>query len=335
MISSIKPSTSMGRLRVLLVDDSPAFLEAARKHLVGQPWIELLGHACDGAEAVARSEVLKPDLVLMDLTMSGMDGVEATRRIRRLPGAPRVIMLSLHDNDEYRRHARAVGAEGYLTKSEFPDRLPEVVCELFGLNLRRDVTVLEPMLLAAAVEQTADSVLVTDRNGVIEYVNLAFEKTTGYSRAEVVGRRSSLLKSGEHPPEFYQELWVILLAGTVFRAVFVNRRKDGSLYHEQKTITPIRDGRGEISHFMSTGKDISEQMRQQVLLRKSEQRFRATFEQAAVGIAHVASDGRCLRVNQKLCDIVGYSREELLQKTLAGHHPSRRSRPRSRLRGRC
>ena len=306
----------MRRLRVLLVDDSPVFLEAARKHLVIQPWIELLGHACDGAEAVAQSEALQPDLVLMDLTMVGMDGVEATRRIRRLPSAPRVIMLSLHDNEEYRRHAHAVGADGYLAKAEFPDRLPEVVCEVFGLNLRRDPTVLEPMLLAAAVEQTADSVLVTNRNGVIEYVNVAFEKTTGYSRAEAVGRRSSLLKSGEHPPEFYQELWDTLLAGTVFRAVFVNRRKDGSLYHEQKTITPIRDARGEISHFMSTGKDISEQMRQQVRLRKSEQRFRATFEQAAVGIAHVAPDGRCLRVNQKLCDIVGYTRQELLQKSL-------------------
>jgi diguanylate cyclase (GGDEF)-like protein/PAS domain S-box-containing protein len=319
MVNGAEHSPSTGRLRVLLVDDSPDFLEAARKHLAAQPWIELVGQAGDGAEAVALSEALKPDLVLMDVAMPGLNGIEATRRIRRLPDAPRVIMLSLHEDEEYRRHAREAGAEGYLPKSQFPHLLPEVVCRLFGPDRRRTAQPAQPepavQTLAAAVEQTADTVLITNREGTIGYVNPAFERVTGYRREEAVGRRPNLVKSGEHPPEFYRKLWDTILAGAPFRAVFINRRKDGSLYHEQKTITPIKDRTGRIMHFVSTGKDITEQMVQQTLLRQSEERFRATFEQAAVGIAHVSPGGDWLRANQKLCDIVGYPREELLRKT--------------------
>lgn len=183
------------------------------------------------------------------------------------------------------------------------------------LCLRHEQMAQQNHLLAGAVEQTDDTVMISNRDGIIEYVNRAFEQSTGYRSDEVVGRNPNLMKSGQHSSSFYKELWLTILRGEPFRAVFMNRRKDGSLYHEQKTITPIRDRAGDIMHFVSTGKDIGEQIRQQTLLRESEERFRATFEQAAIGIAHVAPDGQWLRVNQKLCDIVGYPREELLQKT--------------------
>jgi diguanylate cyclase (GGDEF)-like protein/PAS domain S-box-containing protein len=278
------------RLRVLVADDSSDFLAAAQTHLANLSWAEVVGSAADGAEAVALCVTLKPDLVLMDVSMPGLGGIEAARRITRQPGAPHVVLLSLHDNDEYRRHARAAGAEGYLAKSEFPDKLPDVVCRLFGPNRRRKPTGLAPSLLATAVEQTADTVIVTDRDGVIEYVNEGFEKTTGYHRAEAVGRRPSLVKSGEHPPEFYRMLWNTLLANKAFRAVFINRRKDGSLYHEQKTITPIKDRAGAITHFVSTGKDITEQTAQQTLLR-------AIFDAAPSCIKLMRTDGTLLQIN--------------------------------------
>ena len=164
-------------------------------------------------------------------------------------------------------------------------------------------------------EQTADSAVICSRAGIIEYVNRAFEQASGYRSEEVLGRRPSLVKSGVHPLSFYKELWQTILDGEPFRAAFVNRRKDGSHYYEQKTITPIKERCRWITHFVSTGKIVNEQVHQQLKLRENEQRFRATFEQAAVGIAHVAPDGRWLRVNQRLCAIVGYTYEELLQKT--------------------
>ncbi|MDO8706239.1 MAG: EAL domain-containing protein [Sulfuricaulis sp.] len=117
--------------------------------------------------------------------------------------------------------------------------------------------------LSSAIEQTADSVVITDTKGVIEYVNPAFENTTGFSQEEALGKTPALVKSGRHDRAFYDALWSTILRGEVFRAIFVNRRKDGALYHEEKTITPLRDGNGRITHFVSTGKDITERMKDQ------------------------------------------------------------------------
>jgi diguanylate cyclase (GGDEF)-like protein/PAS domain S-box-containing protein len=121
----------------------------------------------------------------------------------------------------------------------------------------------EMQKLSRALEQTADAVTITDRNGVIEYINPAFEVTTGYRKDEALGRKPSLLKSGKQGPDFYKKLWTTILAGKAFSEVFVNRRKDGSLYYEEKTITPLRDAQGNITHFVATGKDISERVQAQ------------------------------------------------------------------------
>ncbi|MFQ5487552.1 MAG: EAL domain-containing protein, partial [Gammaproteobacteria bacterium] len=114
--------------------------------------------------------------------------------------------------------------------------------------------------LSSALEQIADSVIITNRQGVIEYVNPAFEATTGYSREEAIGNKPSLVKSGRHEPEFYQQLWRTILCGEIYRDMFINRKKGGALYYEEKTITPLKDSAGVITHFVSTGKDITRRM---------------------------------------------------------------------------
>jgi len=133
-------------------------------------------------------------------------------------------------------------------------------------------------LLSTVTDQMAGSVIVTDRHGIIEYVNPAFERATGYSASEAIGRKPNLIKSSQHPPEFYAELWRTLIDGEVFRGVIVNRRKDGAHYYEDKIITPIRDSRGEIAHFVATGKDITDRVRSEEALRESEARFRSLTE---------------------------------------------------------
>jgi len=117
--------------------------------------------------------------------------------------------------------------------------------------------------LSSAIEQTADSVLITNRAGEIEYVNPAFEKITGYSRNEAVGQTPRIVKSGKQGVAFYQHLWKTILGGDVYSDVLINRRKDGSQYYEEKTITPLKNAEGEITHFISTGKDVSERMQAQ------------------------------------------------------------------------
>jgi len=121
--------------------------------------------------------------------------------------------------------------------------------------------------LSGALEQAADTVMITTPDGLIEYVNPAFEKTTGYGRAEVLGRNPRLLNAGLQGPEFYQALWETLEKGDVFSEVFINRRKNGSLFYEQKTITPLRDASGAITHFVATGRDITDRIEVEEQLR--------------------------------------------------------------------
>jgi len=111
--------------------------------------------------------------------------------------------------------------------------------------------------LVAVVEQTSESIVLTDVGGTIEYVNPAFERVTGYTRAEVVGQNPRILKSGIQTDAFYRDLWATLGAGQAWRGLFVNRRKDGSLFEEEEVISPIRDGSGRITHYAATKRDVT------------------------------------------------------------------------------
>src|SRR5690349_13628576 len=95
-------------------------------------------------------------------------------------------------------------------------------------------------LSAVLVEQWPDAVLLTDAKGVIEYVNPAFERLTGYRAREVLGRTPAIVKSGKHDARFYRRLWSHLRRGRGFRGVFLNRRKNGELFHEEELIRPLR-----------------------------------------------------------------------------------------------
>jgi sigma-B regulation protein RsbU (phosphoserine phosphatase) len=113
--------------------------------------------------------------------------------------------------------------------------------------------------LSNAVEQTADHIVITDKSGRIEYVNPSFMGLTGYTREEVCGRTPRLLKSGKQDPLTYDAMWETLLAGEVFRGTIVNRKKSGQWYSSRQTITPMKDSSGNITHFVSVGRDLGEQ----------------------------------------------------------------------------
>lgn len=116
---------------------------------------------------------------------------------------------------------------------------------------------LPPSVLAAVLEQLAESVLITDASGRILYVNQAFEHLTGYSREEVLGQNPRFLKSGAHSQEFYRMFWEQIRAGVPYRGLFINRKKDGTLFTEEKIVTPVRDPSGNISYFVATSRDVT------------------------------------------------------------------------------
>jgi PAS domain S-box-containing protein len=122
-------------------------------------------------------------------------------------------------------------------------------------------------LLSRMLQQTGDSVFITDAEGKISYVNPAFETTSGYCQAETLGKTPRILKSGLHDAEFYSQLWSRLKEGQTSRGMVINRRKTGELYWSQQTITAMRDEAGRLSHFVSVSQDVTE------LKRKEEQDF--------------------------------------------------------------
>ena len=182
----------------------------------------------------------------------------------------------------------------------------------------------ELLKIGTAVEQTADCVVITDKNGIIQYVNTAFTKIFGYTKEEALGKTPRILKSGLHPPEFYETLWETILFGEVFTATFINKRKDGELIYEVKTITPIKDKEGHITHFVSTAKEITEQRRAEEAMRKKEEHHKAVIESIfkfiPEGVLVLTESLNLLKQNKAFDDIVqkyaallGYTEQELAE----------------------
>ena len=118
--------------------------------------------------------------------------------------------------------------------------------------------ILDALGFAAAVDQAGQSIVITDRQGDILYVNPAFERLTGYSKSEAIGRNPRLLKSGLQDAAFYRDLWATIAGGGAWHGELINRRKDGSTYTEEMTITPVTDSAGCIVHFIAVKQDVTE-----------------------------------------------------------------------------
>ncbi len=138
--------------------------------------------------------------------------------------------------------------------------------------------------LAMAVEQSGETIVITDTQGVILYANPAFEKSSGYKRADVLGQNARLLKSGKQDPEFYRRMWEVLGRGEVWGGHFINRRKDGTFYEEEVTISPVRDETKKIVNYVAVKRDVTREVQLETQLRQSQKM--EGIGQLAAGVAH-------------------------------------------------
>ena len=150
--------------------------------------------------------------------------------------------------------------------------------------------------LSTAVEQSPSSVVITDTLGTIEYVNTKFVQQSGYSVEEVIGQNPRILKSGLVPDEVYVDLWATIAAGKVWQGELQNKHKEGSLYWESMSISPVRDTAGTITHFIAIKEDISERKRMEEQLRDNEGMQRSLMESLPFGL--VIIDARTRRIEQ-------------------------------------
>jgi two-component system cell cycle sensor histidine kinase/response regulator CckA len=142
----------------------------------------------------------------------------------------------------------------------------------------------ERLLLATAIEQASEGVEITDSDHNIVYVNPAYERISGYSREELLGRKASILASGKHDPSFYEDMWNTIEGGNLWVGNVVNRKKDGTLFEDEMTVSPVRDGSGHIVHFVCVKRDVTnELLLEQQLLETQRMKAMGTV---AGGIAH-------------------------------------------------
>ncbi len=165
-------------------------------------------------------------------------------------------------------------------------------------------------LLRVAIEQTTEGVIITDVQGIITYVNPAFESISGYRKSEVVGQTPRMLQSGEHDAAFYRQLWETISAGKVWRGRFVNRRRDGARYVVDATITPVHDAGGHITHYVSLQRNVTREVQLEEQYRQSQKM--EVLGQLTAGIAH--------DFNNVLTAVNGYA--ELMQTQLSSDHPA-------------
>lgn len=135
-------------------------------------------------------------------------------------------------------------------------------------SLREQVRVVRQWL-APIVGASHDAVVIADLKGSIQFVNPAFAQMTGYSRSEVLGKNPRILQSGLHPDEYYADLWQAIVSGRVWEGELTNRRRDGTLYQAQSTISPVRNARGEVEQFVAVQRDVTAQKRVESALTES------------------------------------------------------------------
>jgi len=171
--------------------------------------------------------------------------------------------------------------------------------------------------LSQAVEQSPVSVVITDLKGTIEYVNSKFCEVTGYTFEEAIGQNPRILKSGHMSPKVYQELWKTIKAGREWRGEFQNKKKNGELYWESASISPLKSTDGSPAYYLAVKEDVTERKKMEESIREKEARFRGYFEHSQVGMAITQPTKGWVEANDQFQRMLGYTLVELYQMTWA------------------
>ncbi len=229
--------------------------------------------------------------------------------LNEYPQLTALLVVPLQQND------RIVGMIVVVNKpsgyAPYDQKALEALSQVLSESLQRRRNDAELELLRAAIEQAGETIVITDTNGTIQYVNPAFTKITGYDKAEVIGKTTRILKSGQQDRAFYATLWNTITQGETFKARMVNKRKDGSFFTEDITISPVCNAAGSIVNYVAVKRDVTEHIRLEASYQHA-QKLEAIGTLAG-GIAH--------DFNNILTGILGYTElaaEEVGEQSKAG-----------------
>jgi PAS domain S-box-containing protein len=198
-------------------------------------------------------------------------------------------------------NGRTVEVE-FVSNVYLVDSAKVIQCNIRDISERKQAEAERDRLLLA-IEQAGDMIVITGPDGAIQYVNPAFERVTGYARQEVIGQNPRILNSGKQNPVFYKNLWETISGGSVFRGRIVNKRKDGTFFTEEATISPVRNSLGQIVSYVAVKYDITEHL--QLAAQFQQAQKMESVGRLAGGVAH--------DYNNMLSVILGYTEMALNQ----------------------
>ncbi len=313
------------RQRILIVDDVHANIRLLADSLSGN--YELIA-ATSGREALGCASAKDPpDLILLDIMMPEMDGYEVLRELKgnsRTRGIP-VIFITAMGDDTHEIKGLEAGAVDYITKpfnpavvnarvqthlefKHYRDHLRQMVQQRTEELTRSYENLLKEISerkqaekdrkrLIKAIEQAEESFIITDPKGKIQYVNPAFERTTGYSREEAIGQDIIALESGKHEEPVHAKIWETICQGNTWRGITPCRKKDDTLYQSESAVSPVFDENDNIVNFIEVSRDATQEIELREQLRQSHKL--EAIGTLAGGIAH--------DFNNILYIILGYS----------------------------
>lgn len=284
-------------LTILYVEDETTTREQVKRML------ELRGYrlivAENGREGVDLYQAHTPDIVLTDIMMPLMNGLDMAREIRSRTRDAQIIVMTAFNDIDYLLQAIDIGINQFVLKPVAVQKLYEAIERSIGVvtmqrQIRRQNEHIR--LLSNALEQSPSMAIITDTTGAIEYVNRKFCEITGFDADEAIGRTPRILKSGETSSEVYQDLWSTILQGSEWHGSMRNRKKNGDLFWENVSISPLKAPDGSLLKFIKNGEDVTRQ-------RKLEAESLRSRKMEAIGIL---AGGMAHDFNNLLQVILGY-----------------------------
>jgi two-component system NtrC family sensor kinase len=249
----------------------------------------------------------KINVLILDINIEGKSGAAVLPYVHdHFPDLP-VIITSSSMSEKEEAESFAAEAFEYLIKPVNPKRLEITIKKAITESERRQ----EASLFSIVVTNSPIAIVITDKEGSIEFANNAFCRTTGYSLSEVIGQNPRILKSGEQPDSYYKDLWDTIKSGKNWQGEFHNKKKNGELYWENSVIIPIIDPTWAISHFISIKQDISLRKKELEAFSESERRFQELADLLPQTVFEVDVEGWITYTNRVGFDTFGYSLEDL------------------------
>ncbi len=197
----------------------------------------------------------------------------------------------------------------------YEETLSQVIVSILDITARKKAE-RTMRLQTTALESTANAIVITDSEGTIQWANSAFTKLTGYTPDEAIGQTPRILKSGKTDPALYEDLWRTISSGQVWHcSEIINKRKDGSLYYEQMTITPVKDEDGTITQYIALKEDVSQRKQADLQIHEAKEYAEQLFRVVPSAVMTVDKNHTITSWNQKAAELLGYTAEEMIGQT--------------------